>query len=93
MKLLKSLRFWLIGPVVLLTSLCIMATSSLWLPKGNADLDNLVFPVIAFPLIWGTLFFYGLLSENRGRAALVLLGLLFINGGIVAAAIMGFIHV
>lgn len=88
-RYLWSFRFWLAGPATLIVSIFIMASMSLWLPKGQADIDHLVFPVILFPLIWASVFFYVVLEKSVQRAGLILALLLVSNGGIVIASIMG----
>ena len=88
-RYLWSARFWLASLATLVVSILIMAAMSLWLPAGNASIDKLVIPIILFPLIWATVFFYVVLERKVGRAAYVLLLLFLVNGGLVAASIMG----
>ncbi len=90
-RYLWSLRFWLAGPFGLVTAILIMAAMSLWLPKGQANIDNLVIPVILFPLIWSAVFFYAVLESKVGRAAIVFLITMLINGGLVTTSIMGWL--
>lgn len=88
---LPSLRFWLAGPVTLIVSILTMASMSLFLPKGKAEIDHLVIPVVIFPLIWATLFFYTVLEKNSKRAGLVMLGLFICTALLVTAAILGWV--
>lgn len=88
-RYLWSSRFWLASFVALILPIVVMASMSLWLPAGDAKVDNLVIPLILFPLIWAACFFYAVLETNLKRAWLVMLGLLLVNGGMVAASIMG----
>lgn len=90
-RYLWSLRFWLAGPFGLIAAIVIMASMSLWLPGGRANIDHLVIPVLLFPLIWSVVFFYAILESKVGRAALVFAVTMLINGGLVAASIMGWL--
>ena len=88
-RYLWSARFWLASLATLVVSILIMAAMSLWLPVGNASIDNLVIPIILFPLIWSSVFFYVVFDSSIKRVSLVLLLLFLVNGGGVAASIMG----
>jgi membrane-anchored glycerophosphoryl diester phosphodiesterase (GDPDase) len=88
-RYLWSSRFWLASFVALLLPIVVMASMSLWLPAGDAQVDNLVIPLILFPLIWAVSFFYAVLETNLKRAWMVMLGLLLVNGGMVAGSIAG----
>lgn len=88
-RYLWSARFWLVSVAALLVSIVVMAAMSLWLPSGAANIDNLVIPVVLFPIIWAVVFFYALMDASLKRASLVLLFLFLVNGGAVAASIMG----
>jgi hypothetical protein len=50
------------------TAVLVMCGGALWLPKGAAEIDNLVLPVVLFPLIWAALFFYTMLDRRLARA-------------------------
>lgn len=89
LRYLWSPRFWLAGPATLIIAVLIMAAMSLWLPEGNASIDHLVVPLILFPFIWAAVFFYVILEINPKRMYLVMLLLFLVNGGLVAASIMG----
>lgn len=73
----------------LIVAILVMAAMSLWLPSGDAKIDNLVIPVVLFPIIWALVFFYALMDSSLKRASLVLLLLFLVNGGAVVASIMG----
>lgn len=68
----------LAGPLALLAALFLMAGGALWLPVGRAQVNNLVLPVILFPLLWTGLFLYACLDQRLKRAYGVI-------GGIVGA--------
>lgn len=70
------LRGILAGPVSLVVACLAMAGGSLWLPPGRAQVNNLVLPVVLFPLLWTVLFLYALLDKRLKRAYLVV-GLIF----------------
>lgn len=82
-------RGLLAGPVAFVASAVVMAGGALWLPKGAASIDNIVLPIVLFPAIWAAFFFYTSLDRNLLRAWLVTLGLLGINGGMIALEFVG----
>jgi hypothetical protein len=54
----RWLRVLLAGPLVILTSVTVTAGGALWLPKGAAEIDHLMLPILLFPAIWAALFFH-----------------------------------
>ena len=84
----RRLRAWarglLAGPVAFLASWVLMAGAALYLPRGAAGIDNLVFPIILFPLIWALLFLYTLTDPRLLRASAVLALVLLTHGGLIA---------
>lgn len=87
----SSGRFWLAGPATLIISVLAMAATSLWFPEGDARINNLVVPMVLFPLFWACIFFYVLLERELRRLYLIMLLLFLVNGGLVAASIMGWL--
>ena len=83
----RAWRFFLAGPVALLTTLVIMAGGSLWLPPGDAQVNHFVIPVVLLPAIWAVLFFYSCL-DRLWRVSVVLFGLLAVQGAMIARHIM-----
>lgn len=79
----KIWRFVLAGPLVLLSTLIIMAGSSLWLPEGQAQVNNFVIPVVLLPAIWAVLFFYSVL-DRLGRASVVIFILTAVHAALIA---------
>lgn len=81
-------RFWLrvvlAGPLALVASGLVMAGGALWLPKGAAQIDNLILPIVLFPAIWAALFFYACLDRNLVRAWTVVGGLTLLHAGMIA---------
>lgn len=80
----KWIRVGFAGPGAFVIALVIMAGMALWLPQGAAQIDNLVLPLILFPLIWAALFFHACLDGKLARIAVVALGLCVIHAGLVA---------
>jgi hypothetical protein len=80
----RWLRIGLAGPGAAIVAVVVMAGMTAWLPRGAAGIDNLVLPLVLFPLIWVVLFFHACLDARLGRIALVSLGLLAIHAGLVA---------
>ena len=72
---LRSGRFWLAGPLVFVTALMVMAGAAVWMPGGAAGVDNIVLPLMLFPVFWGGLFFYACLTVRVNRGVWVLGGL------------------
>lgn len=57
-------RVLVAGPLALIAAVSVLAAMPHWLPAGPGRIDNLVFPVIAFPLIWAIMFFYACLAAD-----------------------------
>ena len=79
----------LAGPVCFAASAAAMAGGVLWIPKGVAQIDNLVLPMVLFPAIWAVVFFYDCLDRNLLRAWAVTLGLLLGNAAMIAVHLHG----
>ncbi len=86
---LKNQRFWLSGPSTLLVSLEIMLAMAVWFPAGIGNVNNIMMPLIMFPLIWSVLFFYTYLTPVMQRAWWLLLTLVAINSAILAYQFLG----
>ncbi len=80
----KWIRIGFAGPGAVIVAVVVMAGMTLWLPRGAAQIDNLVLPLVLFPLIWAALFFHACLDGRLGRIALVALGLFALHAGLVA---------
>lgn len=89
----QCVRQWsrglLAGPVCFAASAAVMAGGVLWIPKGAAQIDNLVLPMVFFPAIWAIVFFYACLDRNLLRAWAVTLGLLLVNAATIAVHLNG----
>ena len=66
------LRGILAGPLALAAACLAMTGGALWLPPGTAQVNNLVMPVVLFPLIWTALFIYACLDRHLKRAYAVI---------------------
>ena len=64
-----TLRLLLAGPWTLLAAFVVMAGMATWLPPGEAEVNNLVLPLLLFPLIWAALFFHACLARRLRAAA------------------------
>lgn len=80
----KWIRVGFAGPGAFVIALVVMAGMALWLPGGAAQIDNLVLPLVLFPLIWAALFFHACLDRRLGRVAVVAAALLAVHAGLVA---------
>jgi hypothetical protein len=81
-------RGLLAGPVVLLASCCILAGAALWIPAGQAQINNLAFPILLFPLIWTVLFLYAFLDRRLLRAYAVISILGISHAALIAAHLL-----
>lgn len=68
-------RVVLAGPWTLIAALVVMAGMATWLPPGAAQVNNLIVPLVLFPLIWALLFFPACLDPNLRRATLISIGI------------------
>ena len=78
------LRGILAGPLALAAALLVMAGGALWLPVGRAQVNNLVLPVVLFPLLWTALFLYACLDAKLKRAYAIVGALVVANGLLLA---------
>lgn len=72
-------RVFLVGPLVFLTAIAMMAGAAVWYPPGPAKIDNIVLPLVMFPLVWALLFFYSCLDSQLKRAYVLVLIVLIVN--------------
>ena len=78
------LRGILAGPLALVAAFLVMMGGALWLPVGVAQVNNLVLPVVLFPLLWTAFFLYALLDRKLSRAYAVVGVLVLVNAALVA---------
>lgn len=78
------MRGVLAGPLALVAACVAMAGGSLWLPPGAAGVNNLVLPVVLFPLLWTALFLYACLDRSLQRAYAVIGGVVVCNSILLA---------
>lgn len=80
----RTTRWLLAGPGALLAEVATMAAMPLWLPAGQAGINNVALPIILTPMLWAVPFFYALLEEDLARGSLVL-GLAVLLQGVAVA--------
>lgn len=83
------LRGLLIGPLSLIAASLTMVGGAVWLPEGRAHINNLVLPVVLFPLLWTAFFLYACLDKKLGRAYAVIGVLVLINVALVTQHLLG----
>lgn len=83
------LRGLLAGPGALLLTALVIAVMPSWVPKGNAGVDHIAFPLFFMPAIWGVLFFYALLDRSLGRVAIVMTVLAVVHLVALRAVLFG----
>lgn len=82
------LRGVLAGPVALIAACLVMAGGAVWLPAGVAKVNNLVLPVVLFPLLWTATFLYACLDKKLARAYAVMGALSAVNAALIAWHLM-----
>lgn len=78
------LRVALVGPWTLIASVITMAGMAMWLPKGAAGVDNLILPLVLYPLIWAFFFFWACLDSHLRRAAAVSFAITGVHAALLA---------
>lgn len=81
----------LAGPVVLIVSLFVVLAIPLWFPPGPGKVDNLVIPVLIFPLIWVMLFIHACMDTRLLRVTMLSACLLVVNGSMIALKFTGLV--
>ena len=86
MSFLTSSRFWLAGPFCLIVAVLCLLGMAAWFPAGVGKINNIIMPLVMFPLIWAVLFFYSYLSQQLkvawavlGTIAVVHVGILYLQ--------------
>jgi hypothetical protein len=67
----RIIRWVLGGPVTAIVAVIALMGMPIYIPAGVGNVDNLVIPLLLFPLIWAMLFFHAVLDSNLARVALV----------------------
>jgi len=84
----SRLRLWgrgvLAGPLALVAAVLVMAGGAVWLPPGEAQVNNLALPVILFPLLWTVFFLYACLDKKLARAYAVIAAFVAVNAALIA---------
>jgi hypothetical protein len=88
-RLRRWLRGLLAGPLALAAAVLAMTGSALWLPAGTAQVNNLVVPVILFPLLWTAFFLYACLDRKLSRAYVIVGAFVAANAGLLAWHLSG----
>lgn len=68
-------RFWLAGPLSILIALLALLSMAVWYPPGAGNINNVIMPLVLFPLVWSIVFFYTYLTDNLKRAWIVMAAL------------------
>ena len=77
-------RWVFAGPVSFVNAILVMMGMAVWFPKGTAEVDNIVLPLLVFPLLWVIIFLYVALDRKLFRMVGVMLALLALHGVILA---------
>lgn len=65
-------RLWTMLGYAFITAVLIMFGMPIWFPAGVAGINNMIIPMLIFPLIWAVLFFYAVLEERLKRVVIIL---------------------
>lgn len=82
-------RIILAGPWTLIAAVVMMAAMATWLPPGEAQVDNMMLPLVLFPLIWAAFFFAACLDRNLLRAIAISVGITVVNALLLVRHFMG----
>ena len=82
---LKRSRFWLAGPIAFLVAVIVMLGMAIWFPPGVGMVDNIVMPLVLFPLLWAVCFFYAYMSANLKHVLIAFLVILIAHSALFAA--------
>ena len=82
---LKRPRFWLAGPLVFVVSVVVMLGMAVWFPPGIGMINNIIMPLVLFPLLWAVCFFYAYMSSNLKYVGIVFLVALIAHGALFFA--------
>ncbi len=80
----KIVRWIFAGPVSFVNAILIMMGMAVWFPKGTAEVDNIVLPLLLFPLLVVSIFLYAVLDRKLSRMVGVMLALLALHAVILA---------
>jgi hypothetical protein len=61
-----------------------MLAMAVWYPPGAGNVNNIMMPLVLFPLIWAISFFYTYLATDMRKAQIWLILLFVINSAILA---------
>lgn len=75
-----AVRWCLAGPGVLVASLLVVMSMPVWLPGGDAGVDNIVWPLVVAPLIWAVFFTYACMDEDLIRLSRMTGGAILFGG-------------
>jgi hypothetical protein len=84
-------RWLLAGPGAVVATLLFAMAMPVWLPKGQAGVDNVVYPLILMPLIWAVTFVYACIEEDLPRCAAILCATAAVCGLTAALAFAGWL--
>ncbi|MEM8797844.1 MAG: hypothetical protein AAGE61_19935 [Pseudomonadota bacterium] len=78
-----TLRWIFGGPVAAILTILIMMGMAVWWPAGAGRVDNILVPLVLFPVIWALVFFYVLLDDDMLRVSTVMTVLVIGHLGLV----------
>ena len=81
-------RWILAGPGALVLATLFMAAMPVWLPAGDAGVNNIVYPLVLAPLFWALAFLYAVLEGNLRRGVAITTGGVLLQGAVLALALL-----
>ncbi|CCQ12631.1 hypothetical protein PALB_35710 [Pseudoalteromonas luteoviolacea B = ATCC 29581] len=79
----RNQRFWLAGPLTTVVSMLCMLAMAVYFPPGVGNINNILMPLLMFPIIWACIFFYAYLTQHLKRAWFIIFTLGLINLAII----------
>ena len=77
-------RLWTMLGYAFVTAVFIMFGMPIWFPAGIAGINNMIIPMLLFPLVWAVLFFYAVLEKRLKYVLIVLSGLTLLHMAILS---------
>jgi 4-amino-4-deoxy-L-arabinose transferase-like glycosyltransferase len=63
-------------------SVVVMLGMAVWFPPGIGMINNIIMPLVLFPLLWAVCFFYAYMSRNLKPVGAVFLAIFIAHGAL-----------
>lgn len=83
---------WLLAcPGAAVASLLFVMAMPVWLPKGVAGVDHVVWPQVLAPSVWSIFCVYACLEDELLRGVAIITGVILVCGCLSGLAILGWV--